>query len=346
MLFRSDHDRQTLGIGLAEFANQIGPVSKPVGEFVERMLGLPDRKPITSLLELADEAEALDRKLFPPVTAQSTIEKFEKKKTNPLVYVGIGVALIAVVVGIVFWRHTESKPPEPEAPRPADIGAMIEIPAGDFIFQDGVSTNLPTYFIEKYEVTIAQYKEFLDAMFAGAKITPHPFQPRRSGYAPDAWDKMITAITNRLPFNNAPLTWDSPVFGVDWYDAYAYCQWRGRRLPTEMEWEKAARGADGLKYPWGNALDPAKANYGIAGKLTKWSLVYLPAGDRSPYQVQGLAGNVSEWTASSETRSTAVVRGGSWQDADPVATLRQAQVRRDYRATTLGFRCANDEPAK
>ncbi len=336
------HDMQTLGITLAEIANQIGPVSKPVSEHVERMLGLPDRKPIPTLADLAAETEALDRQLFPPAVRQSTIEKFERKKTNPLVYVGIALALIALVTAITLWRRHQTQPPKPDVPRPADVGAMVQIPAGEFIFQAGVTTNLPTFYIDKYEVTIAQYKEFLDALAAGATVPAHPFQPRDKTYEPAYWDAILTAVLTRAPFNGVPLQWDSPVFGVDWYDARAYAHWRGKRLPTEHEWEKAARGLTGNKYPWGNDL--AAGDSTIAGDETKWSLVYVPAADRSIYDVRGLGGNVSEWTATAENRATAVVRGASWLDKEPLTTSRQPQVRADFRGPTIGFRCAANTP--
>ncbi len=335
------HDIQTLGLALAEIANQIGPVSKPVSEHVERMLGLPDRKPFPSLAELAAETDALDRLLFPPAVRQSTIEKFEEKTTSPLVYVGIAVGLILLVTGITLWRRHQTQPPQPEVPRPTDVGAMVQIPAGEFLFQDGLTTNLPTFYLDKYEVTIAQYKEFLDALSAGATVPAHPFQPRNKTYEPAYWDAILTAVLTRAPFNGAPLYWDSPVFGVDWYDARAYAIWRGKRLPTEHEWEKAARGLTGNKYPWGNDRTAGDSN--VTGGQTKWSLVYLPAADRSIYDIRNLGGNVSEWTATTETRATAIVRGASWLDKEPLTTARQS-VRNDFRGPTIGFRCAADTP--
>lgn len=336
------HDMQTLGLTVAELANQIAPVSKPVSELVERLLRVTGRKPFPSLAAVAEEATALDRKLFPPPAAEVRIGKITTPKTHPLVYAGVGL-LVVVVLGLAaLWWAQRGKQATEGPPRPADLGEMVLIAAGSFLFQDGQTTNLPAFWIDKYEVTIGQYKEFLDALAAGATVEPHPFQPKNKTYRPEFWDRMVAAIEHGLPFNGSPLHWDSPIFGVDWFDARAYALWRGKRLPTEHEWEKAARGTDGRLYPWGNESDLTRANAGRAKGPNFWERVYLPASDISPFGIHGMAGNVAEWTATTPTRGTAVVRGGSWQSEDPRVTLRDAQVRREFRSAAIGFRCARD----
>ncbi|MCS7049965.1 MAG: formylglycine-generating enzyme family protein, partial [Verrucomicrobiae bacterium] len=184
--------------------------------------------------------------------------------------------------------------------------------------------------------------EFLDALDAGATVEAHPFQPRNKSHRPEFWDRMIMAIEHGLLFNGSALRWESPIFGVDWFDARAYAAWRGKRLPTEHEWEKAARGTDGRLYPWGNDLDLTRVNAGQTRGPNFWELVYVPAGDVSPFNVHGMAGNVAEWTATSLARGTAVVRGGSWQSEDPRVTTRQDRVRWEFRSPAIGFRCARD----
>jgi len=155
-----------------------------------------------------------------------------------------------------------------------DGARMRLIPAGEFQMGSANGENdekpvhtvyLDAFYIDVYEVTNAQYQKFVDAM-------GHP--------APSYW--------NDAKYN-AP---DQPVVGVTWYDAAAYCQWAGKRLPTEAEWEKAARG--GLvskKYPWGDSIDSGKANYNSnVGKTT-------PVGKYPPngYSLYDMAGNVWEW---------------------------------------------------
>ena len=178
-------------------------------------------------------------------------------------------------------RQTQSQE-KPIAPRPP-AGAMVSIPAGEFTMgsQDGDADERPVhkvqlnaFSIDVYEVTVGQYEEFL-----------------RSGEArvPLDWNTMNQSRYHKLPVAN-----------IDWADAVAYCKWAGKRLPTEAEWEKAARGTDGRLYPWGNdPPTPLHANYAKTGAHNYDALVpvgTLEAG-KSPYGVYDMAGNVWEWVS-------------------------------------------------
>ncbi|GJL78894.1 MAG: hypothetical protein NPINA01_18830 [Nitrospinaceae bacterium] len=125
---------------------------------------------------------------------------------------------------------------------------------------------LDAFHLDKYEVSNKQYGEFI-------KATGHP--------APAYWDDHR---------RNKP---EQPVSGVNWHDATAYCGWANKRLPTEAEWEKAARGPEGYKYPWGNDLDSSKANFGRKQEYTA-NVGSFPEG-KSPYGAYNMAGNVFEW---------------------------------------------------
>lgn len=136
-----------------------------------------------------------------------------------------------------------------------------------------------------------------------------------------------------------------PVVNVTWYEAAAYCAWAGGRLPSEAEWERAARGTEARKYPWGNEPPEAsRANYDEtkAGAATPVGL--LPRG-ATPEGIQDLAGNVWEWTADwYETGKSRVIRGASFSGA----RLRRAAVRDWYdpgsRVGLVGFRCVREVP--
>jgi formylglycine-generating enzyme required for sulfatase activity/CheY-like chemotaxis protein len=249
---------------------------------------------------------------------------------------------------------------------------MIRIPAGEFIYQDGEKVTLPEFWIDEHEVTIADYKEFLDFLEANpgeASKFAHPDMPEGKSHLPLDWADN-NQLTPPMPgyytravrwkkWKEAALDVDSPVFNIDWFDAYAYAKWKGRRLPTEQEWEKAARGVDGRLYPWGNDQDNKRANTGsdfdpnpkkggdIDG-FKRWSPVNLPVGDVSPTGVRGMAGNVSEWTATWSTSEDGmgevpVVRGGNWSNPEHHLTRRRTILDASQVQDALGFRTVSDK---
>lgn len=164
----------------------------------------------------------------------------------------------------------------------AMLDEMVTIPAGPFLMgtnstransQDRPQHEvvLDEYRIDKYPVTNAEYARFIVA------TKRRPPLDWTDGVIPD--DKTL-----------------HPVTMVSWYDAQAYCRWETKRLPAEAEWEKAARGTDGRRWPWGDKIDPKRLNtYYSVGSTTA---VTRYADGVSPYGVFDMAGNVSEWTAS------------------------------------------------
>jgi formylglycine-generating enzyme required for sulfatase activity len=167
---------------------------------------------------------------------------------------------------------------------------MIQIPAGPFLYgPDKKTVELPAFEIAKYPVTNEQYKVFLDH-YPGLR-------------PPEHW------INGLFPSDKAR----HPVANISWHDAQACAKWYGLRLPTEQEWEKAARGTDGREYPWGDAFDPKKCNCFESGTGDTTPVGAYPSG-ASPYGVMDMAGNVWEWTSSEwgDGYDTCVLRGGSW----------------------------------
>ena len=224
-------------------------------------------------------------------------------------------------------------------------GSMVLVPAGEFMMgsQAGDADEQPAhkvyvdaFFMDQYEVTVRQYAAFLQATGVNS---------------PSDW--MTT---------NQPAHQKFPVANVDWADAFAFCKWAGKRLPTEAEWEKAARGTDGRLYPWGNdPPTPLHANYGKTGLNNHGALV--PVGTlengKSPYDIYDMAGNVWEWVSdwydhdyyknSPSQNPTGppmggykVIRGGSWNSNH--RNLRSADRYWDppsFRSLYFpGFRCA------
>jgi formylglycine-generating enzyme required for sulfatase activity len=188
---------------------------------------------------------------------------------------------------------------------------IVRVPAGEFKYQKNNKVTLPEFWISKREVTIGQYAEFLDALKkAKLGMFDHPLQPKtKTSHEPAKWSTYHAAAKNGSTFNGESITLNTPVTQVDWWDAYAFAKWKGQRLPTEQEWEKAARGESGFDYPWGNQPIPNAANLGDdynpapkdrGGRIdghNLWAPITRISQDVSPYGVCDMAGNVSEWTS-------------------------------------------------
>ncbi|MGC8786224.1 MAG: SUMF1/EgtB/PvdO family nonheme iron enzyme [Anaerolineae bacterium] len=188
---------------------------------------------------------------------------------------------------------------------PRDFDEMIEIPAGEFLYsEDKKPIYLNRFKIGKYPVTNAQYKRFLDA------------NPRyRVPYEDADWARPYNWDREKRTYPEGKA--NHPVVLVSWNDAQAYCNWLKKttgwdfRLPTEEEWEKAARGTDGREWPWGNEFHSEKANTVESG-IGDTTPVGCYPDSASPYGCLDMAGNVWEWTASEDEGGHRVLRGGSW----------------------------------
>lgn len=201
----------------------------------------------------------------------------------------------------------------------------VEIPAGPFLYGENKETReLPTFFIARYPITNAQYQAFIEA----------------GGYRDERWWQDLTRPVRKLekPRWSAP---NRPRPNVSWFEAVAFCRWlsaqRGYevRLPTEWEWEKAARGTDEREYPWGDGYRSGLANIdetwdrvGSHHPLEQTSAVGLYRQGASPYGVLDMAGNVWEWCVNEYDnpanieltgQQARVVRGGSWSYGPVVA---------------------------
>ena len=228
-----------------------------------------------------------------------------------------------------------------------DGAPMVLVPAGEFTMgNEGWDADekpvhrvsLDAFYMDKYEMTTARYATFM----------------QETGREQPAQWKDVNPATDGA----------RPVVGVSWHDADAYCRHYGKRLPTEAEWEKAARGTDGRRFPWGHEEPTNRhANFGAAwiGYETLLPVGSLEAG-KSPYGIYDLAGNTWEWVAdwydmdyykkSPDRNPTGpsrggskVLRGGSWYNM--LYDLRSTN--RNYYVPAkqlfdLGFRCLQDNP--
>jgi iron(II)-dependent oxidoreductase len=227
------------------------------------------------------------------------------------------------------------------------VDTMVTVPAGSFL----MGNNLDAFYIDKYEVTNGRYRAFVE----------------HTGH------RQPTEADN--PFFSGE---QHPAIGVSWNDARAYCRWRGGALPSEAQWEKAARGTDGRTYPWGNAAangDRAVMDLGGPCGRSSWEAPptgpvpgefcsTMPVGSKprggSPYGLMDMAGNVWEWcedwyddtyyrrNPTQNPRGPGegefrVVRGSSWHHLPHyLETSARFRFAPDNRSTYVGFRCVQE----
>ncbi|MFQ5872241.1 MAG: formylglycine-generating enzyme family protein [Dehalococcoidia bacterium] len=275
----------------------------------------------------------------------------------------IGGIVVLIVVAFLAGRYStefsgKTRPANvPKAGRLTTNAQVsrhtVLVPAGEFVMGTDKTTEQPipasyglrkppyeneqprrtvfldAFYIDRFEVSNIEYKQFVDAT-----------QARQ----PDYWKDLDLKQWGRYP-----------IMSVSWFEADSYCKWKGQRLPTEAEWEKAARGAEGRRFPWGNEYDKNKANTQQQGLAP---IGFFPE-DVSPYGVHDMGGNIAEWVDSWYTpypgneaddpdfgEKYRVIRGGSWGGVGHYNL--SYYVRTAYRAfgnpakgyNDIGFRCA------
>jgi formylglycine-generating enzyme required for sulfatase activity len=221
--------------------------------------------------------------------------------------------------------------------------------------------KLDPFHLDQFEVTVAQYAAFLNRIgtYKEACSGHDCLHPRfEAGFT----SYLIEEDQGDGSFIYIPFTGYSnyPINHVSWYGAQAYCEAMGARLPTEAEWEFAARGDDGRIYPWGNETpDETKAVFASTSYDNLKPVDALPDG-QSPFGIYGMAGSLWEWTndwydedyyeisprnnpLGPEINLNKVIRGGAWPDnnlADRIRSANRSNFTPDFISATVGFRCA------
>jgi len=188
---------------------------------------------------------------------------------------------------------------------PTDGYEMVLIPAGraEFGWSPRFAAELPAYYIGLYCVTNAQYAAFLNAVQPSDEDLGSWIVLRGERDGPAHSPSHCKPSHCRVARTSAGYEVDGaeeyaehPIVDVSWNGAQAYCDWAKLRLPSELEWEKAARGPDGRGYPWGDVWEPSRCRSGSYRELGTGRVDELPDG-RSPYGPYGMSGNVDEWCA-------------------------------------------------
>ena len=275
------------------------------------------------------------------------------------IWQGWRVWTVMLAVGLLggWWWSVSVIPPLVGAQESTPFAGMVEVPGGQFIMgRDGGPANeqpahqtfLPTFYIDRNLVTMAEFATFVQAK--------GPTGPQGEMYLdvqdPDNRIQQQDGVWSPLPGFA-----QHPAGEVSWFGALAYCQWRQKHLPSEGEWEKAARGTDGRLYPWGN--DPPRPDLAFFGGFRGQT---VPVGQypngASPYGALDMAGQVWEWTTSLykpypydlrdgredlRTGAARVARGGSSSSAAEGLTSTSREIISPIRQTTghayIGFRC-------
>lgn len=302
---------------------------------------------------------------------------------------GEGGGMLVVPGGEFIMGTSEAAPAAPrEWPggkplHPADV-LLTRARAGWELADErpAVAVRLKPFAIDRREVSNAEYEAFLSWMRrSGDHGRCHPGEGKDKDHSPRYWRPFNPLLDDPGYARSAPFGKDTfrspdrPVVGVDWYDAYAYAAWAGKRLPTEAEWEFACRGPRSLRWPWGDQWVWGRANTGgerrgrdvPGGGFERDGYVYAaPVGSypegRSPFGCEDMAGNVAEWVADwyredyyrdaprrdppgpPDGRFKSVRGGSSRSYPSGVRCAARSRREPEYRSFWLGFRCARSAP--
>ena len=282
---------------------------------------------------------------------------------------GMLVVSLIIMAFVIYFPFPTGMPAVEEVTEVSDVDGMVMVyvPEGDFAMGstdediDRVLASCIDCDREWYDHEQPQHTVRLDAFWIDKTEVTNAM-----------YEKCVEAGVCEEPgcaYFGSPEYADHPVICVDWYRAQTYCEWAGRRLPMEAEWEKAASGTDGRVYPWGGRINCSKSNfdiYGLGLNLCNPGGATAPAGSYqrgiSPYGALNMAGNASEWVADQYDSSyysnspeenpqgpasgedARILRGGSWEDDEwNVRTTTRYRSYPVFSSYGFGFRCALSE---
>lgn len=287
--------------------------------------------------QIRDLCGQIEQQLAQPAPVTPT-QSGSYSRSKPIMAILTTVGLLTLIVALAWSLRPRTKTP-PAHPR-SNLPDAVLISAGKHPTPDGTEEALKAFRISAHEVTIGQYAEFLETLETLAqdhreRTFDHENQPPdKTSHLPDAWSAMLAAAKANAIWRDCLVTLDSPVVGVDWWDAAAYAEWKQVRLATQEEWFAALH--QDLAEPAG--LQPAA-----------WIPVTATTADHTPHGLVGMAGSVCEWTrrpavnpANPLGERKWVIVGGSFLKPCSNALTREWTDNRSLRRPDLGFRIVLD----
>ena len=299
------------------------------GEGVEVPLGW------SQVRECCEEIEQQLAAPLPPSPATQRVRRPGGKRIFTLA-AGATVVVLAALAAIILSK----RPPKPAPILRAVLPSAIAIPAGKYPSPDGPEETLAAFRISAHEVTMGEYAEFLEMLAVLAKNNrertfDHPSQPTaKLSHQPAEWPALLAAAKANLTWRTKSVTLDSPVIGIDWWDATAYAEWKKARLPTQAEWFAALS----HQLPQPRGLLPST-----------WAPLDPKSMDRTPSGLLGMAGSVCEWTLTPAPNPANplgerlwVLIGGSYLKPGSHALTREWTADRSLHRPDIGFRLVFD----
>lgn len=293
------------------------------GEGIEQPLGWDEIKSYT---------EQIERQLTeaPVVPVLESMRTEDGGRTRLFILLGIAALVVAAGVGVLLIALKNRGGSDLPLPGP------VTIPAGEYRTPTGGKAALTAFTLAAHEVTIGEYGEFLDALAslpAGQRRTyDHSNQPAdKEGHEPEGWAEILAALESGGQWQGRVVSRGCPVTNIDWWDAVAYCEWKGCRLPTHEEWFAALTR---------DVAEPASVHPAGWGPVQE-----MTPSDRTPSGLLGMAGSVAEWTNSQSINpanplggANWVLVGGSYLQGKSNATSVEWTTERRLRRPDLGFR--------
>jgi formylglycine-generating enzyme required for sulfatase activity len=297
------------------------------------------KKSVTSNFVQTEAADGAERKILVPARIDNVKIPFEFKRIQAADLTDwkgksshSGFQQILTAISVLL-----GPPKPPKAKIHPKLDAMVEIPAGKFTYKDIDDAKIEkNYMIDVYPVTNSWFRKFIEAggykNFEYWSNEGQKWLQESKTTSPNYWDNKKW---------NQP---EHPVVGVSFYEAEAYAKWSGKQLPIEEEWERAARGTDGRKFPWGDDFDPLRCNTSESNNGGTTPVTRYPNG----VSLEGcydLVGNVWEWCqdwTDNSKKNFNVVRGGSWvigRNYNYAERSFREGYRPDSRLVDVGFRC-------